>query len=356
MRPYLYILAGLTSAIIGWNIGQFFISDLRLLQQLPEIILFPCIAISLSVGMVLNEIFLSSPTRTKLNLRTAPKPVYIATGLGLIFGLVAGILIQILLVPQLGIPDFIIRTLGWLCVGASVGFAEGYTWRWRSVAAGNKNRFRKRLKTSILAGLLSSLIAAMLFEILRLIIGAGIQSIADFEDPIGFSILGVLLGLAFSLTTSPSYMVALRAGAGFEYRDMDIQPSSNNQAYPHISPSLNFISSSEIDQIEEGLSIELPVNRKIIIGSASGADIHIPNIAECAAEIDLRSRESLLTPREIGIEINGDKIGPHKSIKLKHNNILTLYVSQKLNDIGVNYDDKGFYRFVYYNRFLDPQA
>ena len=356
MRIYLYILAGLTSALIGWNLGQFFIADLGLIQKLPEIILFPCIAISLAIGMVLNEIFLSSPTRPKLNLRSALIPITIAAVLGLIAGLIAGSLVQILFLPQLGIPSFIVRTLGWLCIGTSVGFAEGFTWRWRSIEAGNKRRFRKRFRTSVIAGTVASLAAAILFEILRLIIGPSIRSIAGLEDPIGFSILGILLGLAFSLTVSPSYMVALRAGAGFEYRDPETEIYPVNQSYPRINPSLKFISNSETDQIEEGLSIQLPASGKILIGAAPEADIYIPTTVDCVAQIDLQARKSLLRVKERGVEVNGEKIQINKSILLKHNHVLTFRVNQTTNGMGEKQYGKEFYRFVYYNRFLDPQA
>ena len=68
MRAYLYILAGITSGLLGWNIGQLFLSDFGILKSFPEVVLFPCIAISLAVGSVANEIFSSNPTRPKLSL------------------------------------------------------------------------------------------------------------------------------------------------------------------------------------------------------------------------------------------------------------------------------------------------
>ncbi|MGB3639362.1 MAG: hypothetical protein WBA39_17570, partial [Rivularia sp. (in: cyanobacteria)] len=71
MRIYLDILAGITSALLGWNLGQFFLTDLGLLQQIPEVILFPCVAIALAIGMVMNEILIGNPTRPKLSFRIA---------------------------------------------------------------------------------------------------------------------------------------------------------------------------------------------------------------------------------------------------------------------------------------------
>ncbi len=354
MRVYLYILAGLMSALIGWSIGQFIIADLGVFRDFREIVLFPCIAISLATGIVLNEIFLSSPTRPKLNLRSSPLPISIAAGLGLLSGLVAGFLVQILILPQLGVPSFVVRVLGWLCIGSSVGFAEGYTWRWRSIEAGDKRRFRKRFKTSILAGSLASLLAAMLFEILRL--AFNIKTLVALEDPIGFSILGILLGLAFSLTASPSYMVALRAGAGFEYQDTSLYSSSTGKSSPSISNNLRFVSLSQLLNIEEGLSIQLPVDKKIVIGSAPDVDIYLPGLTQYLAQIDLQSRESILIAKEQGVEVNGENIRINSPVTLKHNHVVSFRTEQFQKHGGMETDEKQLYRFVYYNRFLDPQG
>lgn len=227
MRIYLYILSGITSALIGWNLGQFFLTDQGLSKQFPEIILFPCVAVSLAIGMVLTEIFLSNPTRPKLNLKIAWRSLSLAAGLGLLAGLIAGIISQILFLPQIRVPTPIVRTLGWLLIGASTGIAEGETWRWRSIEAGDKKRFQKRRLTSVLGSITASLAAALIFEILRQVMGNFPQKLKGAEDPIGFSILGLLLGFVFSISTSPSYMVALRAGAGFEYTGDDIYGSIN---------------------------------------------------------------------------------------------------------------------------------
>ncbi|MEO0770011.1 MAG: hypothetical protein AAFY72_11370 [Cyanobacteria bacterium J06649_4] len=357
MRVYLYILAGLTSALIGLSIGQFFVEDVGILNNsAEELIIFPCVAISLAVGLVLNEIFLSTPTRAKLNFRLAPVPLAIAAALGLVFGLIAGAIAQILFLPQLNIPAAFIRTIGWLCIGSSVGFAEGFTWRWRSIEAGNKRRFYQRLKTSVIAGTVAGLAAALLFELIRLVLGSGL-GVTGIEDPIGFSILGILLGLAFSLTVSPSYMVALRAGAGFEYVDRSLIPDTGVPLppAPRINNSLNFIS-SEIKEIEEGLSIQLPGAGKVQVGSASNADIYIPNIAEHAAQIELHARTATIQALDDEIVVNGERLGARQSTALKHNHILTFRVNQPPENNDEPLYRKGFYRFVYYNRFLDPQA
>lgn len=332
---------------MGWNLGQFFISDLGLFNKLPEVPLFPCIAISLAVGMVLNEIFLSSPTRPKLNFRVAVKPIAIAAGLGLMAGSFAGLFVQLLFLPQLRIPAFIVRSIGWLCIGSTIGFAEGLTWRWRSIEAGDPSRFKKRFRTSILAGSAASLLAALLFEVVRLLLGQLPKELAGIEDPIGFTILGALLGLAFSLTSSPSYVVALRAGKGFEYVGEENRPPD----YPRLHHSLRFVSNSKTDQIEEGLSIQLPATGKITIGADSAASLSIPGLPVYAAYIEIKSRESVVVAEETSIvAVNGEKIAANTPQILKHNSTLTFYPTTQSHPNGK------FYRFVYYNRFLDPQA
>lgn len=361
MRIYLYILAGITSALIGWNLGQFFLTDLDLLKQFPEIALFPCIAISLAIGMVMNEIFISNPTRPKLCFRIAKIPLLIALGLGLLAGLIAGGISQILFLPQIRVPTPIVRTLSWLLIGSSVGLAEGLTWRWRSMEAGDPKRFWQRFKTSVLAASGASLVAALLFEFIRTALGQMPAAFKGAEDPLGFSILGLLLGLAFSITNSPSYMGALRAGAGFEYtgptyEDFDPQKMISPQAYPYIDKSfLKFVSDGEAYEIEEGLSIQLPATGTIRIGSAvKKAHICIPGLPLHAADLMLKQREAVLSPNPkffYTIEVNGDRLGSRRDIRLKHNYVLTFYT---LNQGGL--DEEKIYRFVYYNRFLDPQA
>ncbi|MBP0020073.1 MAG: FHA domain-containing protein [Cyanobacteria bacterium SBLK] len=358
MRTYLYILAGITSALIGWNIGQLFLTDLGILQPFPEIVLFPCIAISLAVGMVLNEIFISSPTRPKLCFRKVKIPLLIALGLGLLAGLISGGISQILFHPAIRVPTPVVRSLGWLFIGSSVGIAEGWTWRWQTVEAGDRKRFRKRLQLSIISASSASLFAALLFELLRLPLGEMPKEFRGAEDPIGFLILGLLLGLAFSISNSPSYMAALRAGTGFEVTENDLNPYETiaSQSYPSIEqPLLKFVSNSEENKIEEGLSIQLPDKGKLRIGSAPKANIHIPDLPLHSADIDLQHRGTILTPNPrffFTIEINGDRVSSKTPIRLKHNDVLTFY--GKTED---EFDTEApIYRFVYYNRFLDPQA
>ncbi|MDJ0742160.1 MAG: hypothetical protein QNJ32_02235 [Xenococcaceae cyanobacterium MO_167.B27] len=360
MRIYLYLLAGITSALLGWNLGQIFLTDFGFLQQFPEIVLFPCVAISLAIGMVLNEIFISNPTRPKRSFYTARVPLLIALVLGLLAGLVAGGISQILFLPSIPVPTPIVRSLGWLLIGASVGLAEGLTWRWHSTEAGDKKRSRHRLIVSLMGGIIASFLAALLFEFIRSSISELPSSFKAVEDPLGFTILGLLLGLTFGLSNSPSYMVALRAGAGFEYtgeifEDIEPRPSKAVPTYPRIAKSmLRFISDSEEEKIEEGLSIQLPSKGKLIIGSSPEAHIRIPGLPHIAANLELKARQTSLIPNNrhySSIEVNGDRLSSRRALILKHNDLLTFHpVSQHESD------EEKFYRFVYYNRFLDPQA
>ena len=90
-------------------------------------------------------------------------------------------------------------------IGASVGLAEGLTWRWRSIEANDPKRFHRRIKISFLGTSAASLLAAGLFELIRSSLEETTSSFRAVEDPIGFSILGICLGLLFCFTNSPSY-------------------------------------------------------------------------------------------------------------------------------------------------------
>ena len=374
MKPYFYIFAGITSALLGWNIGQLFLSDFGLFTLLakigifPEIILFPCIAISLAMGSVANEIFLSNPTRPKIILRTLPAPLFIAFSIGIISGLIAGGISQILLAPGIAIRPFIVRVCSWLLVGVSVGFAEGLSWRWRSIKTGNAKYFQQRLFLSLFAASLASLIAASTFELVRQVQGTMPVTSKPYEDPFGFAILGLCLGIGFSITNfAPSYMPALRAGSGFkysweEYDAIDPCWTILSRYYPRIDRSvLKFIGYhynyeyDDHDKIEEGLSIKLPRQGIIYIGSDSKAHISLPEIPLHAAEIQIKGKNAVLVPNQKvfdSIAINGTRLSFYRNITLKHNYVLTFYT----NSQGDNIEVPERYRMVFYNRFFDPMA
>lgn len=371
IRIYLYLLAGVTSALLGWNIGQFLLTDLinqflfapttdTHIFPFPELIIFPCIAISLAVGMVINEIFISNPIRPKLCFRKLKIPIFIAVGVGILSGFISGGIAQIIFAPQIVINPQIVRTLSWLLIGISVGLTEGLTWRWESIEAGDPQRFRQRFKISIIGSIVASLGAAVLFELIRQAFPDFLNTVRGIEEPLGFAILGALLGFTFSVTNSPSYMVALRAGRGFEYTGPtyeDIDPSATiiSRPYPCIKkPILKFVSNSQEEKIEEGLSIQLPSKGHFLIGSGQGAHIFIPHIPLHVATLELKSRQAILEPNQMffnKIEVNGNRLGTNTPVTLKHGDLLTFYTQQK-----EDFDEEKIYRFVYYNRFLDPGA
>ena len=372
MRIYLYILSGIISALIGWSLGQFILSDLGWLQKFPELVLFPCIAISLAVGIVATDIFLSNPTRFKRNFSRGIIPLSMAAGLGLLIGIISGGLVQILLNPQLRnqiiiVPDEFVRIVGWILIGGAVGLAESWTWWWRSVEAGDKNRFLQRLAISLSTSIVTALVAAIIFELLRQKMGGMPIALKAWEDTIGFSLLGGLLGLVLSLSTSPSHLVALRAGAGFEYTEnLYFGRFETHNDYPHIQkellPKLKFVSNDFTDKIEEGLSIQLPARGRIRIGSAPlkimgeqefGVHICIPGLPLHIADLDLAPSKTILVPNLKffqRIEYQGNLLKEPTPIQLRHNDLIVFHAEKKI------YNGKKIFRFVYYNRFLDPQS
>ena len=362
MRTYLYISSGIASALTGWILGHVIISDLQWLKNIPELGLFPCVAIFLAIGIVAIDLFLSNPTRFQRNLKTGFIPLTIAAGLGLLIGTTSGGIVQLWLHPQLRdhvfqVPDFFVRIIGWVLIGVAVGLGEGLTWRWRSIEAGDSRRYQQRFWTSFIASSLTALAAALIFEKLRQNFGGEIpEALKAWEEPIGFSFLGGLLGLVLSFSTSPSHTIALRAGAGFEYLyGSSLLTQTTN--YPHIEktkkPPLKFVSDDYADRIEEGLSIQLPARGKIKIGSGQDVHIYLPELPENVAELKLEPGQTLLFPQakfyEI-IEYRGLRLTTPGPIKLKHNDMIAFHVPQG------NYYDQKLFRFIYYNRFLDPQG
>ncbi|MFM7579075.1 MAG: hypothetical protein ACKO5Q_19330, partial [Microcystaceae cyanobacterium] len=97
------------------------LSTLSQLRQWEDIIVFPFITVCLSTGMVLNEIFITNPTRPKLNWRIAQKPMIYTVLCSLLAGLAIGGLLQIFYQPQFQIEERTVRVISWWCIGAVVG-------------------------------------------------------------------------------------------------------------------------------------------------------------------------------------------------------------------------------------------
>lgn len=380
MRYYFYVITGITSALIGWNIGEFFATDLGLLleAQMKEIIIFPCVAISLAMGMVLNEIFISNPIRPTLCIRKALIPLLFALGLGIVFGLAGGGLYQLLFYLQQ--PPSLVRIFSWLFVGFCVGVAEGLSWSWYSIEAGNSKRFRQRLITSVLGACGASILAALIFEFLANLDVISPELLGQLDDPLGFSLLGILLGLTFAFTNSPSYLAALRAGAGFEFRRkmphfgsistqlIESKPAidssviqfvgkGNKSGNPVDEDGLDNFLDDHFRNIQEGLSIQLPGKGRVNIGSENNKKAHIilPNISTYVGCIHMEGCNGKLYPSPASYEtiwINGEKCDSDDPKILKHGTVIKICQVNEQGDIN----EEKFYRFVYYNRFLDPDS
>ncbi|MEW6498313.1 MAG: hypothetical protein AB1589_38305 [Cyanobacteriota bacterium] len=355
MRFYIYIISGIVLALVGWNLSELLLIGasesvgkgiLPLPADFPpDFILLPIVAACLAVAMVVTEIFLSNPTRYKANKRVLPPYLWGALGTGVVAGLITSALTWVLY--QTGAPAGSVRVVSWSLIGLFTGLGEGVSWRLRSIEGGTK-RATPRVWRATLFGLGAGLAAAILVEILRKQISLG-----GYEDPIGFLILGLSLGSFLSLATSPTYQVALRAGQGFEAVDSKLRDSQRD--HPRLNqqnhPALKFVTGDHYDFIEEGLSIQLPPTRgrEIIIGSAKEADIHIPNIPLQAASLQVSDHNVMLRCLAEGaVQIQSRRlVQGGRSIPLRHNQILTFY--QAL-------DEEKYYRFVFYDRFLDPEA
>ena len=384
LRIVLYVLAGLAFPLLGWSIGESLVTDLNILQgaQNREIIIFPCVAIVLSIGMVITEIFVSNPGRPKLSIRKAIVPCIIALIVGLVGSLIASGIYQVLFI--FNPPPSLIRMSGWLLIGLCVGITESLSWAKSSIEAGNTKRFQQRLLTSIGGAFGASFIATLVFEFLRNLESVSRQSVGRLDDPIGFAVLGLLLGLTFAFTNSPSYSAALRAGAGFEFKRSvkTIDAGATrilNETKPIIASTIKFVgrgngSNISFDDdddgsglpfaknntgghIQEGLSIQLPGVGKVNIGSDKNkkADIKLPDVAIHIGFIVMEGRTAYFAPNKMAYEsifINGEQFDLPESKSLKHGSVIKIC---KLNPQG-GINEEEFYRFVYYNRFLDPDS
>jgi hypothetical protein len=342
MRFIFYTISGIVSALIGWSISQVFVIDLPQavsIDSLPfhtELIVFPLVAASLAVAMVVTEIFLSNPTRWKANKRVLPRYFWPAVQIGLAAGLVAFMFFALL--RYLSAPALIVRVVAWSLIGVFTGLGEGLSWRLRSIE-GATRRANQRIQRSTLYGLGAGFVAAIVFEFLH-------KPLGGYAGPVGFLILGLFLGLSLSVASSPAYQTALRAGEGFE----SVYGGGNNGDRPRLSNSLRFVSRDDNPPIEEGLSIELPAaNARLLIGSSADADIQIPNIYPETARLHISDRQvAIESLREGSVAIQAWRIPEGtRPQTLRHNQILTFYHAA---------DDERYYRFVFYDRFLDPEA
>ena len=388
LRLFFYIFAGISTALIGWSLSQGvmyilgfpFLGAIRFLKQWPEAVNIPIITISLAVGMVLSEILLSNPTRPRISLKKSRIPLLEAIATGFVIAIIVGFLLQLLYLTQF--PETTLRFLAWWFIGATVGVIESLAWQFHNMEAGDKKLRQRRQFISLGGASFFSIIAAGLFELIRSFNDNVPQWFQQIEPPLGFCILGGLLAVVFTFSNSPSYLAALRAGKGFEYRQEKEENYSIDQTFvpnnvaesPRISreihKNLQFVTEESKEEIEEGLSLKLPAEGEVIIGGIKktvkkgvngeerlvGSDIYLPYTCPHLANIVVTKRETILKPNKKAygkIAINGQTLQNDHNITLEHNTLITFHTNENKND---NPYQPAMYRFVYYNRYLSPES
>ncbi len=294
MRNFFYIFLGFLAGLIGILFSQVLLL-IPLIDYLPSffskaaLFLFPITSTALAVSRVWGEIFLNNPTRFKDNLKVVKEPTYQAIKLGIISGLVAGILS--IFVGYIPVSGSLIKLIGWVLIGGAAGLAHGITWKNCTIEGSQKERAIK-------------------------------------------------------------YM-GMSTGAGFELDNYDRNFSFINSSKLRFNFKSPHLQQGKENRIEEGISIELPFNAKITIGSNQDSHICIPVLPYNCAEIEINKREVSITANGKGYVVVDNKVlGNAQSEKLKHNQILTFIVPKKPNENQrIN-----FVRFVFYDRFLDRQA
>jgi hypothetical protein len=371
IRFILYILSGSFAALIGWNLSTIIIDVVKLITNwitgnsaltfTPDFIVLPCLAFFFAIVMVGTEIFLSNPTRNRNNWRKF-RTYFLRT---LLLGIFSGVLAAIgtFFVYKGTAVALEVKRYAWGIVGLSTGFCESLSWlSRREKNLTNKSNLRI-LKTSIF-GLLAGLVSAIFFaeNLPQFRISPDI-----YDEPFSFFMFGSTLGLFLSFATSPTFQVALRAGEGLEA----INPKKLEEEYERgikrsfpmlkqqrglrfvVEPPDQGNNAKKPNVIEEGLSILLPINRAITIGGDPDDDIYLPQIPESCAKIRVlfQSAEITIDQNQSSVVILSPtprlKTNNDQKIKylLRHNQVIT-FKSQ--------YAEK-LYRFVFYDRFLDPQ-
>lgn len=343
MRSIFYVTAGILAGLLGFTLSQAIFNLTPILALVKaEYVLFPITSLFLAIATVIAEILLNNPTRYRRNREKLPVSLLLAVGFGLGSGLIAAIL-SVEVHELLNLPSTMVKALGWLLIGVSAGAADGCSWRFRTVEGKQKERATRRLIISVGAGALAGVIAFYLYLLA-----------SQSKELVGFFALGGFLGLFLSRAGAGVLSFALRAGAGLEF---NLMPDS----YPRIKSDRLALIGSACDEygkplpkqyenkIEEGISIELPQRGEVTIGSHKGSDIFVSILPERCAKIILKFRTaSLEAQADHVIQIGQSKkfLLEGEKRDLLHNHVLTLYDSKQVN----------FVRFVFYDRFLEPQG
>lgn len=235
-RSPLSVCIGTIAALTAWLLSQI---PMVILWKVPPAapllrwspcIIFPILSLTLALALTTGQVFLSNPTRPQLCRRRLGPTIEATWPPAFWGGLIAGFITLILLIPQNPLPASLLRVASWTLIGRATGTAEGKTWANISLEGGDKTRSKKRQEDSQYAGSLAGFAAGLLFEIIRQIAPFLWEDTATFqavEEPLGFALLGALLGWFLSLAASPTYQAALRAGRGFEYY-------AQEQQYPEL--------------------------------------------------------------------------------------------------------------------------
>lgn len=361
MRTRLYLTLGILAGLLGFTISQAILTLTNATNFLrPEFILFPITSSFLAVATVIAEVWLNNPTRYKMNRAVLTQPLMLALLVGLLGGGMAALLSSLVgYLPNFSLSERLVKAFGWILIGVAAGVADGYSWQYRSIEGGQQERVRQRLITSTgfgaIAGLAGFFASSLVF------------SLPDWqtcEELVGFLVLGGVLGLLFAQAGSGVLCYALRAGAGFE---AERYPNPNTP-FPRINSRqlrLNCLSPSATDEkgrviggmedkLEEGMSIELPRRGKIELGGGRDADIFISQLPEECATIILDGRQALIEAHESNcVSLGRKQLKAGSQEPLSHNQVLTF-----LTEPNKTKEQPGmeFVRFIFYDRFLDPQG
>ena len=198
--------------------------------------------------------------------------------------------------------------------------------------------------------------------------------------------MGGFIGFALFWSSRPTYQYALRLGHGFNYMSppsivIDNPESPESIPKPQINPNiLSLIPEGIIEDLEdpesyadeswEGLSIKLQSQAKIPIriGASDQSEIRLPYLPEECARIEFRNgsiylRSLIGDSEKPYVRLQASSLRKNQSMPLRHNQVITLHTiywepdnTHGINPQAPNPNTQKFYRMVFYDRFLDPQA
>ena len=400
MRKWLYFIVGILASVVAWSFSQILLVDFKpiwdslnwtFFAQFPYLIKIFILTIFLAVSMVMAEVFFSHPTRLKQGWKVLKLPLIIAIIASFLGAILSGIISFVF--KQTGFPAWTIRLIDWLIIGLVIGSAEGITWLLRTLSKLVLYQTTQEVENDI-TKVFNHFVKSISFSLLVSFIVFIFSEIIIKQDIWSFILLGSLLGSALSFIESPNTQFALKAGYGFE-RIAGGNTTKNNlnpRTYRKCDLKLVYVPrGNKPITIEEGLSIELPKTGNIIIGSdIEQADIIVSDLPHKIATVNINGRkatiknfsnnilkklpsEIVIKPREPvnnttpnpyatafnnvsnqpennspNLDKDSESIDDSNDIELYHNTIITLYTK--------NQNSRKYVRFVFYDRFLDPEA